>query len=207
MQGDFIALALFMVISSITPGPNNLMLLHGGLRKGFWACKQHLIGISSGGMSMAFFSYWGITEILLHSPAMLNILRMSGSAYLLWLAWGMWVGGIVPSDEKIAQVEAQAKWQLPLTVWQAIAFQYVNPKVWMMTMMLPSIAMIIGEHPYLDNFPIYVMFFILNISCCSLWAFGGNALRQLLHRDKLMQFIHLFIVLMTIYCAIAVWIE
>lgn len=201
MQGDLFALTLFMVIASITPGPNNLMLLHGGLRRGFWACKQHLLGISVGCVSMAFFSYWGIAEILLHQPAMITVLRVLGSIYLVWLAWGMWQGGIVPSEDNSNHTDKNAKWQLPLTIWQAIAFQYINPKAWMMIVMMPSIAIITGEHPYADNVPIYVLFFISNLACISVWAAGGDALRQLLHREKLMQVIHIGIVMMTLYCA------
>lgn len=205
MQGDLFALALFMIISSITPGPNNLMLLHGGLKKGFWACRQHLLGISTGCVSMAFFSYWGIAELLVHQPAFLVILRVIGTAYLLWLAWGMWRGGIVPSDDKIAQTDNVKQWQLPLKFWQALIFQYVNPKAWVMIVMMPSIALFTGAYPYFDNYPIYALFFVVNLSCICVWAFGGNALRRLLHRETLMQVIHIGIVLMTLYCALSMW--
>lgn len=202
------ALAIFAVVSSITPGPNNLMLLHGGLRSGFAACRWHILGISAGLVTMLFFAYWGIATIIMQMPAMMTGLKGLGTCYLLWLVWVMWREGVVPNEEKLtdaSQLKQKKRWQLPLTFSQALLFQWINPKAWVMVIMMPSLAMIAGNHPYIDNAPLYLMIFVINLLCISLWAAGGNALRQLLHRQTLMQWVHYMIMAMTVYCAISIW--
>jgi len=206
MHGDFLSLSLFIIISSITPGPNNLMLLQGGLTSGYRACYQHMFGISLGVATMIFFSYWGMAELIIRQPLFMGGLKLVGTAYLLWLTWGMWVGGIVPSKRKIDNAKKQSHWQLPLNFGQAALFQWINPKAWLMASLMPSIALITGETPTTDNLPIYLLFICLNISCISIWAAGGNALRQLLHRERLMFIIHKSIVFATLYCAVAMWV-
>ncbi|MGP5211577.1 LysE family transporter [Psychrobacter alimentarius] len=59
LEGSITALAIFLFINSITPGPNNLMLLHGSIKRGFWACRWHMLGITTGVAVMLGLSYWG----------------------------------------------------------------------------------------------------------------------------------------------------
>lgn len=199
------SLAIFVIISSITPGPNNLMLLHGGLHSGFSACKSHILGISCGMLVLTLLSYWGIATIVLYLPLAIIGLKVIGSIYLLWLTWVMHIKGIVPSEDDLIQ-EKNTWLKLPLNFWQAVAFQWVNPKAWIMVITMPSLALASGSNPLIDNALIYLIVFMLNITCISLWAYGGNSLRRLLHRDKLMHLMHTVIIVATLYSAISIWI-
>lgn len=205
MQGSLFALSIFILVSSITPGPNNLMLLHGGIHKGFVACVPHIFGISSGMVVMIVCSYWGMAKLVTQWPLAMTMIKMGGTGYLLWLAWVMGREGVVPTQQQTENVTHKTAWQLPLTYWQAMLFQWINPKAWMMVVMLPSLAIMAGDNMALSNSPIYLLSFLINICCITVWAVGGNGLRHFLHRRKTMRLVHIMIVLMTIYCALAIW--
>ncbi len=242
--------SLFIFINSVTPGPNNLMLLHGGIKAGFRACYPHIFGISLGLAIMLALSYWGMATAVTELPAVMLILKILGTSYLLWLAWHMWNDGIVP-EEKLLNNEKQLvktnhlksnsrdknfsaqgtssqtvqeyskrmhrrngkflvrlhfqNWTLPLNTWQAMLFQWINPKVWIMVSIAPSIYLITGNNPLLENLPLCVLAFVINQCSISIWAAGGHSLQRLLHKQRLMKIIHVAIVLMTIYCAVSLW--
>lgn len=206
--------AVFIFISSITPGPNNLMLLHCGVKVGFRACYPHMLGISLGTNIMFALSYWGMATVVTELPAAMFGLKIIGTTYLLWLAWHMWVDGIVPDKKALAQ-ETQVSahgcrryfqtWTLPLNIWQAMLFQWANPKAWLMVTVAPSICLMDGEYPLFDNAPLYVLAFIISQCCIAVWAVGGHSLRQLLHHQRLMRVVHILVVFMTVYCAVSLW--
>ena len=87
--GSITALAIFMFVNSVTPGPNNLMLLHGSIKRGFWACRWHMLGITTGVVIMLWLSYWGMAALVVSYPAVMLIIKVLGTLYLLWLTYQM----------------------------------------------------------------------------------------------------------------------
>jgi threonine/homoserine/homoserine lactone efflux protein len=119
--GLMLAFASFAFVSSITPGPNNAMLLASGVNYGFRRTMPHIAGISLGCMVMLILVGLGLGAVFASVPLFYIVLRYVGAAYLLWLAWTIARAGSMadrPSDRR------------PLTFWQAAAFQWVNPKAW-----------------------------------------------------------------------------
>lgn len=207
--------AVFIFINSVTPGPNNLMLLHGGVKAGFRACYPHTLGISLGFSIMMMISYWGMATVVTELPIAMLGLKIAGTIYLLWLAWHMWADGIVPDEKNLAHDKPVAStgrlsrylqtWTLPLTLWQAALFQWINPKAWLMVAVAPSIYLIAGKHAIINNLPLYGLAFIINHCSVAVWAAGGHSLRQLLHHKRLMRIVHIAVVMMTVYCAVGLW--
>ena len=79
------ALLTFIFISSITPGPNNIMLLHSGARFGFRLTVPHMLGVSIGFILMIFLCCIGIATVVLRYPATNWALKIIGCAYALAL--------------------------------------------------------------------------------------------------------------------------
>ncbi|WP_019672514.1 LysE family translocator [Psychrobacter lutiphocae] len=220
LEGSIFALAVFILINSITPGPNNLMLLHGGIKKGLWGCRGHLLGITFGAGVMTWLSYWGMAAIVVDHPTLMLGIKILGTLYLLWLTYQMAMSdfsAMVTEALKLESSEdADAKikkkfGELPLTFWQAALFQWLNPKTWTMTVMLPSIALIhtadIGaKYAGLANWPLIILCMLVSLLSIAVWAAGGQWLRRLVHNPKLMKLIHIIIVAMTLYCAVALWV-
>lgn len=166
-----LALTLFAVVSSITPGPNNTMILASGVRFGLRRSLPHLAGISLGFGFMLVVVGSGLHAVLHDTPALLNTLRYVGGAYLLWLAWQL---ASAPPPTAEAGSAAQ-----PMGFWGAAAFQWVNPKAWVMAMTamttyLPDTARF--WHVLLVS----AWFALINVPCVGAWASFGSAMRRYL---------------------------
>ena len=217
-EGSVMALAIFLLINSITPGPNNLMLLHGSIARGFWACRWHMLGITLGVTIMLWLSYWGMSALVISFPAVMLIIKILGTLYLLWLTYQMAKTDFIAvvnealqykqerklTNEKVVKVKKYLG-ELPLSFGQALLFQWLNPKAWTMTVVAPSLAMFHAGKPWLDNYALLAMCALINILSISCWALGGHWLRKLVHLPRVMKIVHALIVLMTLYCALTLW--
>lgn len=216
LEGSITALAIFLFINSITPGPNNLMLLHGSIKCGFWACRWHMLGITTGVAVMLGLSYWGMATLAVGFPAIMLTIKALGTLYLLWLTYHMAKTDFTAVVNKALQHELASETSgatiaknrvgdLPLSFGQALLFQWLNPKAWTMTMVAPSLAMFQANSSWLDNQLLLIMCAIINILSISCWAAGGHWLRKLVHLPRVMRVIHTLIVFMTLYCAVMLW--
>lgn len=217
-EGSITALAIFMLVNSITPGPNNLMLLHGSIKRGFWACRWHMLGITLGVTIMLWLSYWGMAALVVSFPAVMLIIKVLGTLYLLWLTYQMAKTNFTAiinetllqeqqrqqAGERVIEVK-KSFGELPLSFGQALLFQWLNPKAWTMTVVAPSLAMFHAGKPWLDNYALLAMCAVINLLSISCWAAGGHWLRTLVHLPRVMRVIHALIVLMTLYCALTLW--
>ncbi len=216
--GSITALAIFMFVNSVTPGPNNLMLLHGSIKRGFWACRWHMLGITTGVVIMLWLSYWGMAALVISYPAVMLIIKVLGTLYLLWLTYQMAKTDFIAiineallheqRRQQSADINNEVKksfGELPLSFGQALVFQWLNPKAWTMTMVAPSLAMFHAGKPWLDNYALLAMCALINILSISCWSAGGHWLRKLVHLPRVMKMIHAVIVLMTLYCAVTLW--
>ena len=119
----WLPLALFAFVSSITPGPNNVMLSASGIAFGFRRTVPHLFGVWAGFALLLAVCGAGVGTVSDRFPAFENVLKVVGSVYLLYLAWKLRAAFDIRSDA------ASSK---PLRFHEAVAFQFVNPKAWLM---------------------------------------------------------------------------
>src|SRR5262245_30490319 len=116
------ALALFAFATSITPGPNNTMVLASGANFGLRATVPHLIGIDLGFALMVVAVGLGLASLFVALPFLHAVLKYAGAAYLLYLAWRIASAGAPKVGETAGR---------PMTFLQAALFQWLNPKGWM----------------------------------------------------------------------------
>ncbi|WP_395757367.1 LysE family translocator [Achromobacter sp. EB05] len=165
-------LAMFALVSSITPGPNNVMLAASGLNFGFRRSMPHLLGVNLGFTLMIFLVGVGLGSVFQQVPQLYTVLKYVGAAYLLYLAW------------KIANsggMEDGAVSGKPMTFLQAAAFQWVNPKAWVMA--VGVIATYTPQAGFFANLVIAtVVCGIVNLPSIGIWVTFGTALRRVLHK-------------------------
>src|SRR6185503_7650641 len=111
----------FVVASTVTPGPNNLMVLASGANWGLARTMPHIIGIALGFPVMIVAIGFGIGAVIEAAPWVETMLKSVAFAYLLWLAWKV---------ARAGRPDAKVDGARPLSVLQAAAFQWVNPKAW-----------------------------------------------------------------------------
>lgn len=174
----FTALAAFALVSSITPGPNNLMLMASGANFGFRRTLPHMFGIGIGFGVMIVLVGIGLVRVFDAFPVMNRILTVAGITYLLWLAW------------KIAHAAPPGASQTqgrPFTFLQAALFQWVNPKAWQMA--LTAITLYAPERSVAAILWVAVIFALINMPSVSTWTVMGQQMRRLLdHPSRLRLF-------------------
>ena len=164
---DLLALSLFAISSSITPGPNNMMMLASGVNYGFRASVPHLLGISLGFGFMLVALGLGLNVVFSQFPIMHTLLKIVGTVYMVWLAY------------KIATSHSalEGRGGKPMSFLQACAFQWVNPKAWMMA--LGALATYpVASAPYLQQVAVIALVFVMfNGPCVSVWLGLGVSLK------------------------------
>lgn len=167
----FLGLLAYAFVTSITPGPNNFMLLASGVNFGFARTIPHMLGIGVGFFSLLLGVGLGLGALLSAFPMLHNVLKIVGGAYLLYLAWR------IASARTLGKgAEDKAR---PMRFIEAAAFQWVNPKAWVMA--LSAMAVYTDPaSPFLSVWLIAIAFAIVNVPCVSSWAGFGIALRGFL---------------------------
>lgn len=163
-----LALAGFAFVSSITPGPNNLMLMASGANFGLWRTVPHALGVGLGFTFMIVLVGLGLSQIFEALPWSKPVLAALSVAYLLYLAW------------KIANAAAPERTQAegtPMTFMQAAAFQWVNPKAW--TMALTAVTLY-GDGTVWSVALVALVFGTINLPCISSWTLLGREMRRFL---------------------------
>ena len=171
-----IAASLFSFVSSITPGPNNMMMLASGVNFGFRRSVPHWLGICGGFTFMLCTVGLGLHTLLADHPALYDLLRYAGSAYLIWMAWRLATASVSPTSQEDDTLDSEAR---PLGVWAAAAFQWVNPKAWVMAVTAMSTYLPARAQPS-DVLALALLFGVINLPCVACWAGGGAALRRFL---------------------------
>ena len=166
------ALALFAIVSSVTPGPNNLMLMASGANYGFRRTIPHMLGISIGFMVLMLLTGIGLVRVFEIYPISYVILKILSVAYLLYLAWK--IATAAPVKERTATGK-------PMTFLQAAAFQWVNPKVWAVA--LSATAYVATLAPVQQAIVLATSFSTINLGVGTFWALAGSLLSYLLTNE------------------------
>jgi threonine/homoserine/homoserine lactone efflux protein len=191
-----VPLAVFAFVSSITPGPNNIMLTSSGLIFGFLRSIPHMLGITTGFGVMLALCAFGIGSLIVALPALHIALKVAGSGYLLYLAWKL--RSMAFSQEKPHDAR-------PMTFLGAAAFQFVNPKAWVMAITGVSAFLPVVQPAWFAIALFCLVFCLINLPCVGVWAGAGAVLRRHLSQPKWQRLFCTVMVLLTIYSAAAIW--
>jgi threonine/homoserine/homoserine lactone efflux protein len=165
------ALAVFAFVAAITPGPNNLMLMSSGVKFGFARTLPHLVGVIIGFALMVALLGLGLNVVFQRFPAILPVMRVVGSLYMMWLALK------IALAKPTRAVENGGR---PIGFFAAAAFQWVNPKAWVMALSVLSAYAGLTDD-YLRSVLLMAMLCAaITVPCSGAWALFGSSLRRLL---------------------------
>ncbi len=187
------ALCTFAFVSSVTPGPNNLMLMTSGANFGVWRSLPHFFGVVFGFMLMIILVGTGLVQVFEAYPVSYQILRICSIVYLSYLAWK--IAGAKPQS-----VEFRAK---PMTSLQAALFQWVNPKAWAMA--LTAVTVYAPSQSLAAIGLIALICGVINMPSVFIWVLLGSKMQRLLSsgvRLKVFNYSMALLLLATLYPAI-----
>jgi len=162
-------LTLFALVSSITPGPNNLMLLASGANFGVRRTVPHAAGVVLGFTFMIIVVGLGVAQAFQTFPWLHQVLTVVSIVYLLYLAYK--IGSATPVLDNPEDAGT------PITFWQAVAFQWVNPKAW--TMSITAVTLYTPQpSTALHVIIVAVIFGAINLPCITCWMAMGVQMRR-----------------------------
>ena len=167
------ALMAFAFVTSVTPGPNNLMLMASGANFGLRRTAPHALGVALGFVAMAAATGLGLGAALQAAPRAEVVLKAAAALYMLWLAWRI---------AHAAAPQARAAGGRPLTFLQAAAFQWVNPKAWAMA--LGAMSLYAADGAVASVLVVATVFGAVNLPSVGVWAALGTQLRRLLTNPR-----------------------
>jgi threonine/homoserine/homoserine lactone efflux protein len=172
-----LAFSLFAIVTSITPGPNNVMLLASGVNFGFRATLPHMFGISLGFLVLILAIGFGLAEIFARFPWLYAVLKWAGASYLLYLAWRIATSG-PPENANTKSHSAK-----PLSFMGAAAFQWVNPKAWVMALSTFS-AYVPASSGATAIVTAAILFALISLPNLGIWTLFGTVLRRFLQARR-----------------------
>lgn len=171
---SFLVLAIIM---SVTPGPNNLMVLFSSVRFGARKTLGHISGASAGSALMLLLVGLGLHEIFTLFPSIQVVMKYSGAAYILYLSWRIWGSSGETKEASATQ---------PMTFIGAAFFQLINPKSWIMASV--AISTCLPEVFSFADIAFYtVLFAVVSFPCVGIWAWGGEMIKHYLMDARLVR--------------------
>ncbi len=196
ITGELIAaVSVYYFVMYATPGPNNSILTASGIKFGFIRSIPNIIGISSGhGLQLALVCF-GLGSLFSQFPILLEVLKYIGACYLLYLAWKMF------GSLNISRTEEKSS---PLKYYEAILFQFVNPKAWVICITAVSLFYPENVNLIIGTLFLVIMSTIINLPSISMWAFGGSIIRRYLSNKKLKTIIEWILAILLLGTAISI---
>lgn len=174
-----LSITSFGLASTMTPGPNNIMLLSSGLTFGYKRTIPHALGVNFGFPVMVICVGLGVGKLFEAFPFIYAVLKVVGIVYLLWMAWH-----IANTKGTLNTENTNDK---PFTFLQAALFQWINPKAWVMA--VTSTAAFITDHQiaYIQVMIISIIFFFCALLSTNSWSLGGVVLKRFIQNERIVQ--------------------
>ncbi len=175
MNAYLLPLVAFALATCITPGPNNIMLTASGANFGFRRTIPHILGIAGGLVALQALTAAGLGVLFNRFPQVQIVLKIVGSAYILYLAWKI---ATIPT---LSESKKDGK---PFTFFEAALFQFLNPKALVMAFSAMTTFTIAGQEYLLSAAQVVTVFFLICIPAVSFWAGFGVAVGKLLNSQR-----------------------
>lgn len=192
MNPELIALVSFVLITTFTPGPNNVSSASMGVLHGYRATLRYLSGISTGTFLVMLLCGWISSALLRVFPAFEGTLRIIGAVYILWLAFHTF-------RASYAFEEGEGT---PLGFSQGLFLQVLNPKlvVYGLTLYSAFLGGLVTNSVTLFLSALIVT--AMGFCSISAWAILGATIRAHLDRPSMKRGLNAVLSLLLVYTAI-----
>lgn len=194
----FFAVIFFAFSTTITPGPNNVMIMSSGVNYGIKASISHWLGICLGFPFMVLLIGLGFGIVFEQYPNLHQIIKLMGIIYLVWLAWH------IASAEPKRIEQGHSK---PLNFYQAVLFQWINGKAWVMASgAIAAFTTLQGVY-WQEVLIITLAFLIVAFPCIGLWLICGVLLRKVLTKPLFQRIFNISMAVILLLSMVPVMLE
>jgi threonine/homoserine/homoserine lactone efflux protein len=166
----------FLASMGFTPGPNNILVASSGVNFGFRATIPHILGVTVGYPLMLLLVGVGLAKIFTDVPQVHTVLKYVCIVYLLYLAWRIAAAPVATSETR-----RTAK---PMTFLQAVAFQWVNGKGWVVALSAVTTYTVVNATLTMQVVALASLALVVTLGAVTTWTLFGAMLRRYLHTDR-----------------------
>ena len=168
----------FAFVASITPGPNNLLLMSSGAIFGIRRTLPHLGGVLLGFATLLTASVFGLGTLVSQWPWLVTIVKVLGAAWLGWMSIRFFRAAMQPVRPD--QDMEKAPISRPFRFFEAVAFQWVNPKAIVATVFSAGAYIAIADSAVLRAVILVSVFFVTGLIACTTWMMAGDVVKRFL---------------------------
>ena len=178
----FVSLVGFAFVASITPGPNNILLMSSGALFGLRRTVPHLAGIQLGFATLMTAAVFGLGQLVEQWPWLINVVRIIGASWLVWLSLRFFQAALRPGQP--GRQADTAPISRPFRFIEALLFQWVNPKGIIATVSSAGAYIAIADAPWQRAIILSGVFMTIGTLSCTTWAIAGGSLNRHLTTGK-----------------------
>lgn len=172
----------FAAIASITPGPNNLLLMSSGALFGLRRTVPHLIGIQCGFGVVVTAAVFGLGTLVARWPWLVTIARVLGAGWLAWMSLRFFRTALRNGETERSMDAVPIS--RPFRFFEAILFQWVNPKVLVAAISCSGAYIAIADEAWLRAAIMASVFFTVGGTSCTIWTIAGDSLNRYMSSGK-----------------------
>ncbi|HEV7368744.1 LysE family translocator [Arenibaculum sp.] len=201
MPEMFLALVLFAVVATLTPGGATTLATASGARFGFRRSIPLLAGIAFGLASLAAAASAGLATLLQAAPVLQLAMKLLGSAYLSWLAWTIGTSGSPQAGSRAPSDAAAA----PTGFWAGLLLLWLNPKGWAMALGAATSFAALAADPLHLALLLGATFGAAAVASLSLWCVGGFLLARALRTERQWRAVNAVLGLLLFLSIVPMW--
>jgi len=191
-----VALVAFAFVGSASPGPNNAVLWASGMRFGFRRTAPHVAGTAIGIGALVVGVAAGLGVLLEAVPALETVLKLAGSAYLLYVAV------LVLGTGKVGRTSVSR----PLSIAQAVGFQWVNPKAWIFAVAAVGTFLPPSLHRVVEVVLVTAILMAVVVASSSMWAAGGAGLGRVVEDERKRREVSVVLAILLVASVVLLWV-
>ena len=173
----------FSLAAAFTPGPNNLMLMSSGALFGFRKTLPHITGVAVGFNILMLCALLGMGVVIEQFPWILTIVKTIGAIWLAWMGVKFFIAAYKKPKLNTSDTKPKAQ-SRPFKFYEAVLFQWVNPKSVIMALLAASAYSILSDNLYVRILLICGTFLATGFASAGTWAIAGNALNALMSKGR-----------------------
>ena len=174
MHPELLSLSLFMLGTSCSPGPNNIVASYSGFNFGVVKTFPHMLGVIFGFTSVVCVLNFGLINIFKLYPLIQEILKISGSVFLVYLAYKIAFSKNVKENKK----------ENPVKFIETFFFQFLNPKGVIVAIIIVSTYVESGNNFINYSFWVILVSFLCALISITFWTFVGKFFRRFATNEK-----------------------
>ena len=174
MHPELLTLSLFMLGTSCSPGPNNIVASYSGFNFGVIKTFPHMLGVIFGFTTVVCVLNFGLINIFKIYPLIQEILKISGSIFLVYLAYKIAFSKNVKENKK----------ENPVKFIETFFFQFLNPKGVIVAIIIVSTYVESGNNFINYSFWVILVSFLCALISITFWTFVGKFFRRFATNEK-----------------------